>query len=418
MHISKLKRTLALVKKFSWTAFCLPLGLFFTAPTALASAELRNSELLSTYIDELARRHKAMMGISVHHRGKPLFDYFSGQADHIPLIVGNLPKSPDSETRYKVGSVTKLFIATATMQLVEQGKLSLNRPISDFFPSIPNARNITINHLITHSSGLFNHIQSKDFSEYYFEPQSHSEMISRIAKYKPVFDPGTQYEYSNTNYLLLGYILEWVTDQPLDALITNQIAAPLRLTNTQFCNKWEQCEVNSQSYYYADSDWHSVTPWAASSIGGAGALVSTPKELNRFIEALFNQELITTTSLNLLKPKASLPHSGVQEMHFYNQQGFGYTGWIEGYYSLLVYFPEKSLSVAITINGTHTPITPLSKDLMGLILDVPEVKLALNKQHASKSGEEPSLLAKIYRKLEGRNNRMDATLGQLESTGY
>src|SRR5690606_9537400 len=116
------------------------------------------------------------------------------------------------DTKFRIGSITKMFTATMILQLVEEGKLTMETKLGAYFPSVPNAKEITIEQLLNHHSGLYN-ITDEEYLNYYTQPKTQQEILERIAKQTPDFPPGERGAYSNTNYLLLGYILEKLTDK-------------------------------------------------------------------------------------------------------------------------------------------------------------------------------------------------------------
>jgi len=115
----------------------------------------------------------------------------------------------NKDTKYKIGSITKTFTAVMIMQLIEEKKLRLDTKLARFYPKIPNADKISINDLLHHRTGIVDYINGDAVTQQnMYKVHSKEEMIQKITAYEPLFEPGTKYEYSNSNYNLLGYIIE------------------------------------------------------------------------------------------------------------------------------------------------------------------------------------------------------------------
>lgn len=118
-------------------------------------------------------------------------------------------------TKYRIGSVSKLFTAVMVFQLIDEGKLRLDQKLAAYFPELPNAAKITLGHLLNHRSGLHNYTaEDTHFQEWMDQPKTQAELLRVIASKAPDFEPGAKAEYCNTNYLLLSYIIEKVCKMP------------------------------------------------------------------------------------------------------------------------------------------------------------------------------------------------------------
>lgn len=134
-------------------------------------------------------------------------------------------------------------------QLIEQGKIKLSTPLSDFYPELENADEITIEHMLSHRSGLFNYTNATEFITYFNTYQTKEEMLQRLDSYPAVFSPNKKHEYSNTNYLLLGYIIEDVTGKSYEQVVKKNIFDRIGLSNTEYCVRNIGCGKELSSYY-------------------------------------------------------------------------------------------------------------------------------------------------------------------------
>ena len=247
--------------------------------TGVANGEDRLD--LAAYLESLDRYEKAMTAVAIAEDGEIIYQSYNGMAsidDQMAL---------DADTKFRVGSITKTVAAVLVMQLVEQDKLQLDTPLSDFYPEVKNAELITIEQLLSHRSGIFSFTDDPDYMDYMTESKNREEMLAYLFSYDAKFEPGSQHEYSNSNYLLLGYILEDITDRPFSALVHERIVKPLGLTNTRFGGQIRPQDNEALSYVYGKGEWQPAPETDMSIPHAAGALISTAADLTTFITALF-----------------------------------------------------------------------------------------------------------------------------------
>jgi len=191
-----------------------------TQGSGTAAAERQfDRQKMDNLLSLLSEKNKAILSIEIVEKGKQTYQNQTGFAFYDS--AGQKVKA-DAQTQYRVGSITKMFTATLIMQLIEQDKLSLTTPLSDFYPEIKNAQEITIDHMLMHRSGLFNYTADVGFREYASKPQSQVQMIGRFVNFEPEFKPGAKYSYSNTNYMLLGYIIEEIAGERYQRGVTKE----------------------------------------------------------------------------------------------------------------------------------------------------------------------------------------------------
>jgi len=164
-------------------------------------------------------------------------------------------------SRYRIGSVSKTYTAVLILLAVEEGKLSLDDTLEKYYPMIHNASKIKIRDLLQHSSGIPSYTKDKDFFRYYTKAHTRQEMLDKFSLYHSDFSPQSKSEYSNTNYYLLGLILESIYQQPYSELISDKIVKPLKLFNTYEGRQMEITNNESLPYHYSDKGWEQ-TPQA------------------------------------------------------------------------------------------------------------------------------------------------------------
>lgn len=255
-------------------------------------------------------------------------------------------------TKYRIGSVSKMFTSAMIFKAVEEKKLSLDQTIDAYFPSVPNAKKITISHLLNHRSGIYNITNSGNYWTYYTKPKTQIEMIDIIAKAKSDFEPDSKADYSNTNYILLSYILEKIYKKTYGEILTEKITKPLGLKNTYLGNRINLSKNECYSFTFKET-WETEKETDPSIPIGAGAVVSNPTDLTIFIESLFAEKIISKTSLGQMTTIKDDYGMGIFQVPFDKRKGFGHTGGIDGFSSALVYFADSNVSVALTSNGNN-----------------------------------------------------------------
>lgn len=313
--------------------------------TVAQSSASFDQQKLDTYLEKLDDKNKMMGSLTIDSAGSKVYHKAVGFKD-----VENNAR-PDSETKYRIGSITKTYTATMIMQLVDEDKLSLSTSLADFYPQIPQSESITIEHLLRHQSGLYNFTNASDYPEWMTESRSKKELLKIFYEDDPQFEPGAQTSYSNTNYVLLQFILEDITGASYADQLQKRIVEPLNLQHTSYGDEIESDKNEALSYQYQKEQWRPAPETDLSIPGGAGAIVSTNSEMITFIRALFNGKLVSQQSLNKMTSTGQGFGIGLVKVPFHDKYALGHNGGIDGFQSHLSYFPEEDVSIAITTNG-------------------------------------------------------------------
>ncbi len=316
--------------------------------TSVTSQEI-NKEKLDSLFSILNENNKMMGSVEILREGKTIYSNSIGYA-----YTKNLVKNTN-KTKYRIGSITKMFTATMIFQLIDKKKIDLEDHLSDFFPEIKNSEKITIGNLLNHTSGLFSFERYEEFNPYAVQTQK--QMLTIMETFKPIFEPNTKVEYSNTNFILLGYILEKKYGKSYAKVLKEQITDKLGLKNTYYGGKIVISNNEAASYVYSVDQWNVQAETNLSLPHGAGALVSTPKELTIFIEALFNGKLISDSSLKQMTTIRAELGYGVGGIILNDKMIYGHSGGIDGFNSMLIYHPDYKISVAVVANGSSYSIT-------------------------------------------------------------
>jgi len=207
-----------------------------------ASTTLKIDSLLNVY----EKNGEFMGSLELSRSGKSIYSKTIGYSDI------ETKKKADSNTKYRIGSVSKTFTAVLTFKAIEENKLSLNETIEKYFPNIKNANKITIANLLQHRSGIHDYTKDKKFFEYRTQYKSSQDMLSIISNYESDFEPNTQGEYSNSNYFLLSQILEKKYNKPYEKVLQEKITVPLMLENTYSGKQVTLYSNESNSYSFSE----------------------------------------------------------------------------------------------------------------------------------------------------------------------
>jgi len=319
---------------------------------------------LNNYFKSLDSNNKFMGSVALMKNGKIIYKNQIGYSDI------ETQKKQNENTKYRIGSISKTFTSVLVFKAIEEGKLDLDKTINSYFPNIKNSNSITISNLLNHRSGIHNFTDDKEYLEYNTKPKDEIEMLSIIAKSDSDFEPNSKSEYSNSNYVLLSYILEKTYNKTFSEILTDKIVNPIKLNNTSFGGKINLENNESNSYSY-NGKWKKQTETDMSIPLGAGGIISTPSDLLKFSEALFNCKIISKNSLSQMEKLKDNYGMGLFKMPFYDKYSFGHTGGIDGFSSVFGYFPKENSAFALTSNGTNYDNNEISIALLSVLFNKP-----------------------------------------------
>ncbi len=301
--------------------------------------------------------------ILVAQNGRILYQNGYGYAD-----IGNRVRITP-ETKFRIGSITKQFTAAAILKLQEDGKLSVDDKLSQYYPDFPRGDEITLYHLLTHTSGLANYTNKPDFLKKVMTEARPDQIVESIKKDKPDFNPGEKWAYCNSGYFLLGCIVEKVSGKSLEAFFQETFFDPLGMKNTGI-HHWNRIlDHEATGYSYLGGKVQRSVDWDMSWAGGAGALYSTVGDLYRWSDALFNGKVLKPASLEAaftpaqLKDGKAAPGMGYGfgwiVGHLRGLKSLAHDGGLHGFVSCLMQLPDQKFTVAVLANS-DPPIPELT----------------------------------------------------------
>ncbi len=263
----------------------------------------------------------------------------------------------------RIGSNTKAFTVTTLLMLADQGRLGLDDPIGRHVEGVPNGQNITLRQLAQMRSGLYNYADdtSKDMAKQPLRQWTPRELVDIAFRHPPEFAPGSRFDYSNTNTVLLGLTVEKVSGRSLATLIDESILKPLRLMRTVFSAGAEMPKPHASGYFrLPDGTFVDATDWNPSWGWAAGNMISTLEDMRIWTRALALGELLSPAMLR--ERDAFLPAPAEGEGALYglaleNQNGWiGHNGNILSYMVYPYHLPSEDLTMVVMLNtGADIP---------------------------------------------------------------
>ncbi len=311
--------------------------------------------LVDTMLSDLTKGQTAGAAVLVSRDGKVLFEKGYGHAS----LEHQVPVTPES--KFRIGSITKQFTAAAILRLQEQGKLSVNDPLSKFFPDFPKGNEVKLHHLLTHTSGIHSYTSRSDFLQTVTSPVKVDDLIQTIRSDPFDFEPGAKWSYCNSGYFLLGAIVEKVSGQSYADFLRTQFFEPLGMKDTGIHTYDAILPHEATGYSYEGGVLKKALNWDMSRAGGAGAIYSTVEDLQRWNEAVFNGKVLSQDSLKAAWTPVNVgaPRQPVGE-------GYGY-GWfvgkfrglreiqhgggLQGFVSQLSRYPQEHFTVVVLANA-------------------------------------------------------------------
>ena len=351
---------------------------FYTCDDSPTNSNHPNSEQYDNLIQEIVNSGVPGMMLSVHDNENGYWSNAFGFAD----LASGVPLAPCNITR--VGSTVKTFTAVTILLLQEEELLDIDDPITDYLSDsdirgLENASQSSIRQLLLHSSGIYNYIQNLQFQTAslndLIKTWQPEELLDYARNKDPYFPPGTDVLYSNTNYVLLGMIIESVTGKSFYEVFEEKIFKPLGLTSTQFAATDPVPDGIIRGYvdFYSNLNLINATYYSGWDYFTAdGGLISNTNDLSIFMTQLCQGNLLGQQSLNEMMSWTA-PKDGYGD-GFETFYGLGifrietdygpaylHSGDAIGYFASMVYFPDQEVTISWAVNGNYGKVDELTQ---------------------------------------------------------
>ena len=289
----------------------------------------------------------------------------------------------DSQTRYAVGSISKQFTAAAILLLAEQGKISLDDKVAKFFPSLTRANEVTIRELLSHTSGYEDYAPQDYMIPEWTKPMTPEHILDEWAKKPLDFDPGTKWQYSNTNFVLAGRIFEKASGQDLMTFLNKTIFQPLGMRTAGDCSVDKRPEDAVAYTRYALGPPRPALREGAGWYFAAGELCMTPSDLAKWDIAFLNKKILSAASyaeftheVRLANGDATHYALGLHVGEFDNIPEISHSGEVSGFLALNEVYPTRDAAVVVLSNQDAIDlIGPVGNEVSHWILE-PENRTA------------------------------------------
>ncbi len=332
-------------------------------------AQKNYPDLLDEYVQAEFTVKEFNGTVLVMQQGKAIYKKSFGMADR----EWNVPNT--ANTKFRIGSVTKQFTAVCILLLAEQGKLSVDDQLNKYIPDYPKGDSITIHMLLNHTSGIKNYTDLPEFWPKAILPLSTDSMIA-LFKNKPLdFSPGTNWNYSNSGYFLLGVIVEKASGKKFTAYLTENIIQKVGLKNTSMDRLDSVLAFRAKGYdKNRQGVWQQAMFISMEGPYSAGAMVSTVEDLYLWTKALHNNQVLTSSSTQkMVTPYKNNYGYGIGIDSLKTHKRVSHSGGIPGFSSYLAYFPTDEICVvAISNNGSNA--SRLGNALASIMFDLPVQK--------------------------------------------
>ncbi len=292
--------------------------------------------------------------------------------------------SLDTDDTFRIASVSKMMTATVVLQLVEEGRVELDRPLSDYLPEraiefVENACTSTIRQLLSMRSGIYNYTENEDFDDAVGRSPGRwwtAQQVLDFAREPAYFGPGEGFYYSNTNYILLQLLIEELSGQRYHTALHDRLFAPLGMHDSFVETRERFGSMSARGYEYSQREgrFRDLTT-VNDGVGlGDGGVVSSAKDLNRFHRALFNGDLISATiregEMLDFQPDGEGGEYGLGISRHRNPTGLGHEGSSSGYQADLTLLPESGhIVVMLTNDFDSLAMTDLRDALFELVAE-------------------------------------------------
>jgi len=380
---------------------------FLLAGACLAqNIDSRMDQIVQSYV-----ANKQFMGSVLVARGdQVLFSKGYGSAN-LEWQISDTPS-----TKFRLGSITKQFTAASILLLEERGKLKVEDPVRKYLPDAPAAWNkMTIFHVLTHTAGIPNFTNFPDYRSTEALATTPEKLVARFRDKPLEFEPGEKWNYSNSGYVLLGYLIEKISGESYEAFVQKNIFTPLGMKDSGYDSNFAIIPRRATGYEPGPNGpvnagfVHMSIPFAA------GALYSTSEDILRWEQGLFGGKLLSAASLQKMTTPFKSDYAFGLQVHTVNgHRVIDHSGGIEGFSTMLAYYPDDKLTVVALANLAPAASGPIVSQL-AVLAQGGTVTLQTERKEIT---VDPAVLARYvgaYRMAAGGDMLITLEGGQLNS---
>ena len=327
------------------------------------------TQKLDSYLLTTAKNKNKFNGtVLVAQNGKILLNKGYGYKNKVEQIYN------DTSTIYQVGSITKTFTSAIILRLQDEKMLSLSDKISKYIVDYPNGDDITIENLLTHTSGIFEYLESKEYAkENFIKPISIDKLISFFKLQKRLFKSGERFSYTNSGYILLAFIIEKITGKKYEQVVRDVIFESLQMTHSGFDLR-NLSDTNKAINYDNISKKKLVSEpvFDSTHAPGCGNIYSTAMDLYKWDRALYGNKILSQLSLQ----KAYIPYKSKYGYGWFIDSSYGkfnvfHGGGTPGFHSNIQRFINDDVCIILLSNNAYCDLSEITNRLAAIIFDKP-----------------------------------------------
>ncbi len=336
---------------------------------------------MATYLQAYLETGYFMGTVLVACAGEVLLSQGYGMAN-LEHSVPNIP-----QTKFRLGSITKQFTATAILQLQEQGLLNVHDSISTYLPDYPNGNKITIHHLLNHTGGIPSYTSFPDFIENKRIKKSLDELIAWFSHRPLEFTPGDRFEYSNSGYVVLTKIIETTSGKSYADYLQHHLFEPVGMTDSGYDLHEQVLSDRASGYIYSGEEYQNAEFIDMSLPSGAGALYSTVEDLYKWDSALYTNAVLSESSKKLMfaptvlvDPPTDTADPPTQTTHYgygwlldthYERDRLFHGGGIDGFTTSISRYLDEQITIIVLSNILPAPSDHIASDLAAILFGKP-----------------------------------------------
>ena len=334
---------------------------------------------MTAYLQACLANRYFMGSVLVARAGEVLLSAGYGMAN----LEHDVPHTP--QTKFRIGSITKQFTAAAILQLQEQGLLEVHDSISTYLPDYPNGEQITVHHLLNHTSGIPNYTELDNFEQTTKIKVTLDDLIARFSGEPLEFTPGERYRYTNSGYVVLTKIIETVSGHSYADYLQHHILEPLGMVDSGYDRQEVILPHRASGYIFSGEAYQNADFVDMSWPSGAGGMYSTIEDLYKWEQGLYTDTVLSASSREMMfTPKVVVRaeedgkgyyhgYGGIICTH-YERKLLYHGGGIDGFSTRIARYPDERISIIVLTNidaASATPVVPIANDLAAILFGEP-----------------------------------------------
>jgi len=340
-------------------------------PNNILNDPVSLTEEIETYFQTLLNNNHFMGSVLINYGGKVLLNKGYGMAN----LEHNIPNT--SLTKFRLGSITKQFTATAILKLQEQNLLNVNNSLATYLPEYPHGKQISVHQLLNHTAGIPSYTSFEDLKSKKRIAMELDQLMAYFGDRPLDFTPGDRFNYSNSGYVVLTKIIEAVSDLSYADYLQKYIFDPLEMSNSGYDLARTILPNRANGYTFTGEEYQNADFFDISLASGAGGLYSTVADLNKWSRSLDTNAVLSQVSRDAMFAPTIKEDEGEYYGYGwkidtkYNRNRVSHNGGIEGFAAHFAQYPDEQVAIIVLSNLQTSSILKIEKDLAAIVFSEP-----------------------------------------------